>query len=63
MEKRSKLWIVLGALIFALLNYPMLKIVNRNLCWGDIPIVIYYLFGVWLLAIGILFWCKRFLSS
>jgi len=63
MEKRSKLWILLGALIFTLLNYPLLKIVDRNLCWGDIPVAVYYLFGVWLLAIVILFWSKKFLSS
>jgi hypothetical protein len=62
MEKRSKLWVLLGALFFGLFNYPLLNIVNRNLCWGDVPVVIYYLFGVWLLAIGILFWSKRFLS-
>jgi hypothetical protein len=62
MEKRSKLWVLLGAWFFALFNYPLLNIVNRNLCWGDVPVVIYYLFGVWLLAIAILFWSKRFLS-
>ena len=63
MEKRRKLWVLLGAVFFALINYPMLNIVNRNLCWGDVPLVVFYLFGVWLLAIGILFWGKRFLSS
>jgi len=63
MEKRGKLWVWLGALVFALLNYPLIKIVNRDLCWGGIPLVIYYFFGVWLLAIGILFLGKRFLSS
>jgi hypothetical protein len=63
MEKRGKLWVWLGVLVFALLNYPLLRIVNRDLCWGGIPLVIYYFFGVWLLAIGILFLGKRFLSS
>ncbi len=63
MEKRNKLWVLLGALFLALFNYPLLSIMNRNLCWGDVPVVVFYLFGVWLLAIGILFWGKRFLSS
>ena len=63
MEKRSKLWVWLGVLVLALFNYPLLTIVNRDLCYEGIPLLIYYLFGVWLLAIVILFLGKRFLSS
>lgn len=62
MEKRNKLWVLLGILILALLNFPLLTIVNRDLCYGGIPLLIYYFFGVWLLAIGILAWGSRFLS-
>jgi hypothetical protein len=62
MEKRNKLWVLLGVLILALLNFPLLTIVNRDLCYGGIPLLIYYLFGVWLLAIGILAWGSRFLA-
>jgi hypothetical protein len=63
MEKRGKLWAVLGVLAFASFNYPLVKIFNRDLCWGGVPLLIYYLLGVWLLAIGMLFLGKRFLSS
>jgi len=62
MEKRNKLWVLLGILILTLLNFPLLTIVNRDLCYGGIPLLIYYFFGVWLLAIGILAWGSRFLS-
>jgi len=62
MEKRGKLLILLGVFVLALVNYPLLKIVNRDLCYGGIPLLIYYFFGVWLLAIGILFLGKRSLS-
>ena len=63
MTKRSKLLVLLGFLIFALFNYPLVKIFNRDLCWVGIPVLIYYFFGVWLLAIVILLVSKRLLSS
>jgi len=62
MNKRGKLWVLLGALVWALLNYPLLTIVNRDLCFAGIPLLIYYFFVIWLLAIGLLFWGRRFLS-
>ncbi len=63
MTKRGKLLVLFGILAFALFNYPLLKIFNRDLCWIGIPILIYYFLGVWLLAIVILAVSKRFLSS
>jgi hypothetical protein len=64
MTKGAKLFVLLGMLTFALFNYPFLKIFNRNLCLiEDIPVLIYYLFGAWLLAIVILLAGRRFLSS
>ncbi len=63
MTKRGKLLFLFGILVFALFNYPLLKIFNRDLCWIGIPILIYYFFGAWLLAIVILALSKRFLSS
>ncbi len=54
---------LLGVLIFALFNYPLVKIFNRDLCLVGIPILIYHFFGTWLLAIVILLVSKRFLSS
>jgi hypothetical protein len=63
MTKKAKLLVLLGIIVFALFNYPLLKIFNRNLCWVGIPILIYYFFGVWLIAIVILTLSKHFLSS
>jgi hypothetical protein len=63
MTKRAKLFVLLGMLTFALFNYPLLKIFNANLCWIEIPVLIYYFFGAWLLAIVILLAGRRFLSS
>jgi len=63
MTKRSKLLVLLGFLVFSLFNYPLVKIFNRNLCWVGIPVLIYYFFGAWLLAIVILLVSKRLLSS
>jgi hypothetical protein len=63
MTKRGKLLVLLGVLIFALFNYPLLKIFNRDLCWIGVPALIYYIFGAWLLAIVLLLIGKRFLSS
>jgi hypothetical protein len=63
MTKRGKLLIFLGVLAFALFNYPLLKIFNRDLCWIGIPVLIYYFFGAWLLTIVFLVVGRRFLSS
>jgi len=63
MTKRGKLLVLLGVLVFALFNYPLVEIFNRNLCWIGIPVLIYYFFGAWLLAIVMLLVGKRFLSS
>jgi hypothetical protein len=63
MSKRGKLLILFGILAFALFNYPLVSIFNRNLCFIGIPVLIYYLYGAWLLAIVILAVGKRFLSS
>ncbi len=63
MTKKGKLLVLLGILAFALFNYPLLKIFNRDLCWVGIPVLIYYFFGAWLLAIVVLLVSRRFLSS
>jgi hypothetical protein len=63
MTKRGKLLVLFGTLAFALFNYPLLKIFNRNLCFIGIPVLFYYFFGAWLLAIVILVAGKRLLSS
>lgn len=63
MTKREKLLILLGVLTFALFNYPLLKIFNRYLSFCGIPLLIFYLFGVWLVTILILLVAKTWLSS
>jgi hypothetical protein len=63
MTKREKLLILLGVVAFALFNYPFLRIFNRDLSFWGIPLLIFYLFGVWLLTILILLAGKSWLSS
>lgn len=63
MTKREKLLILLGVLAFALFNYPLLKICNRDLIFWGTPLLILYLFGVWLLTILILLVAKSWLSA
>jgi hypothetical protein len=63
MIKRGKLVILLGIFAFFLLNYPLLQIFNRDVFFGGIPLLVFYLFGVWLLAIVIIFLGKTFFSS
>jgi len=63
MPKREKLLILLGVLAFALFNYPLLKIFSRDLCLGEFPLLIFYVFGVWLLTIVVLLVGKKWLSS
>jgi hypothetical protein len=62
MTKQEKLLIFLGVLAFALVNYPLLQIFNLNLILGGFPLLILYLFGVWLLTILILLVGKNRLS-
>lgn len=63
MTKREKLLIFLGVLAFALFNYPLLQIFNSTLSVGGIPLLVVYLFGVWLLIILVLLVGKNWLSS
>jgi hypothetical protein len=55
MAKKDKLWALGGILVFLLLSYPLLQIFNRDPLLGGIPLLVLYLFGVWLLAIVGLF--------
>jgi hypothetical protein len=51
MAKKDKLWALWGILVFLLLNYPLLQIFNRDSLLAGIPLLVLYLFVVWLLAI------------
>lgn len=52
LEKRCKLWALLGILIFLLLNYPWLQIFNHDTLLGGIPVLVFYLHVVWIVAIA-----------
>ncbi len=62
MTKRGKLLIFLGILAFALFNYPLLHIFNTTIYVGGIPLLIVYLFGIWLLTILVLWVGRHWLS-
>jgi hypothetical protein len=40
-----------GILVFFLLNYPLLHIFNLDVLVGGIPLLVLYLFVVWILTI------------
>jgi len=63
MTKQGKLMILLGMLIFLLLNPALLQIVNDDTILGGVPVLILYLHGVWLLAIIGLYILGKRLSS
>jgi hypothetical protein len=52
MVKKAKLWALWGILVFLLLNYPLLQIFNRDASLAGIPLLVFYLFVVWILAIS-----------
>lgn len=51
MAKKAKLWAFWGILVFLLLNYPLLQIFNRDSSLAGFPLLVFYLFVVWILAI------------
>ena len=50
--KRQKFWALLGMIIFLLLNFPFLHIVNHDTLLAGIPVLVLYLHVVWILAIA-----------
>jgi hypothetical protein len=62
LTKRDKLCVLVGVLVFSLFNYPLVHIFNRNTLWAGVPILTWYFFGVWLLAIVGLFFFGRWLG-
>jgi hypothetical protein len=60
-DKKNKLAIFLGILLFFLFSYPFLEIFNHNVLVAGIPLMPLYLFIVWLLAILVLFILGRWL--
>ena len=62
MSKIGKLWALLGILLLILTNYPFLKIFNHDTLVNGIPILLFYLFGVWIIAVVALFTLGRVLK-
>lgn len=47
MSKRDWLWVMVGGLFFALVNFPLLQIFNADRILGGLPLLVWYLFGIW----------------
>lgn len=63
MTKRDKLLVLLGIFFFLLINYPILQIFNVAALLGEIPLLTFSLFGIWLIAIVALYFFRRGLTS
>jgi len=48
---------------FLLINYPLLQIFNLDITWGGIPLLVFYLHGVWIAAIFALYALGKSLTS
>jgi hypothetical protein len=55
MSKREWLWVLLCLLFFFLSNYPFLEIFNSGRLVAGMPSLGFYLFGIWIGAIVMLF--------
>jgi hypothetical protein len=58
-DKKDKLSVFLGILLFFLFNYPLVEIFNRDVLVAGIPLLPLYLFGTWLVAVAVLFLLGR----
>jgi hypothetical protein len=60
---RAQAWcLICFCLGLLLTNYPFLQIFNQPVSLGGIPLLIVYLLGLWLLAVGVLFVLSRTLA-
>ncbi|MBB6004298.1 hypothetical protein [Arcicella rosea] len=56
--KNQKL-LVLGIVFMILFNFPILSIVNHDTKIKGIPTLYFYVFVIWILFIGIIYWSVR----
>jgi hypothetical protein len=61
-SKKERIFIVIGILSFILINYPFLQIFNRDALLFGLPMLVFYLFGIWILTIAFLYIYKHFLQ-
>lgn len=61
MNNRTKEQYLLGIFLgmLCLLNFPVLGWFNKPIMLGGLPLLFVYLFGLWLLMIGIIYWVIR----
>lgn len=52
--RRQPLLFTIFVIFFFLLHFPLLSIANRPFTLGGIPGLYWYIFGTWLLMIGLL---------
>ena len=58
-DKKAKLSVLLGILLFFLFSYPFLDIFNRDILIGGIPLMPLYLFSIWVVAVVALYLLGR----
>lgn len=63
MDRRGRFWACWGLVFFLWLNYPFLQTANQEVLVGGIPLLVLYLFGLWLGAILVLYILGRRLLS
>lgn len=56
---RTARLIAVGLLALALFNFPLLAVFDTDTLVAGIPLLWIYLFGAWLLIIGLLAWITR----
>jgi hypothetical protein len=56
---RTARLVAVGLLAFALFNFPLLGVFDIDTRVAGIPLLWFYLFGAWLLVIGLLTWITR----
>ena len=61
-DKKARLSVLLGILLFFLFNYPLLDIFNRDVLVVGIPLMPWFLFSMWVVAIVALYFLGRWLS-
>jgi hypothetical protein len=60
LTKTHKLCVLLGILFFLLVNFPLAQIFNLDILWMGVPVLTWYVFTVWLLAlVGLFFFGHR----
>lgn len=63
MDRKPGFWALWGLVFFLFLNYPFLQMANQEVLVAGTPLLVLYLFGMWLGAILVLYLLARRLLS